>query len=282
MIENCFGRHSQLSFLSHLQSFVPASNPETLYFREPQWPWWYGDKVENFHSLTFTPLEFLQSHSRPWCTLLTDAPPSSPTPFSFWCGSQIPYIMLLSFINQCWILIILVSILENYFSVLGLNISTHMDSPNVYEISNIEIICWSIWELLWITWIFPIILEDLPSFPCFSGFDIAESIESSPACNIINEPMILTSTKAMHISQHELLLSFQKLPNLLLSLMFCFLITSLIISLPIKYSFNCNEMLVIVRVFEVFNLIVKLSLWWLWFKHKMKENRFKMLKGLET
>lgn len=92
---------------------------------------------------------------------------------------------------------------------------------------------------------------------CFSGFDIAESIVSSPACNVINEPMILISTKAMHISQHELLLSFQKLPNLLLSLMFCFLITSWIISLPIKYLFNYIEILVIVRGFGGFNLIVK-------------------------
>lgn len=61
----------------------------------------------------------------------------------------------------------------------------------------------------------------------------------------------------MHISQHELLLSFQKLPNLLLSLMFGFLITTLIISLPIKYSFNYIEILVIVRGFEGFNLIDK-------------------------
>lgn len=88
-------------------------------------------------------------------------------------------------------------------------------------------------------------------------FDIAESIENSLACNAINEPMILISTKAMHISQYELLLSFQKVPNLLLSLMFCFLITTLIISLPIKYSFNYIEILVIVRGFEGFNLIDK-------------------------
>lgn len=50
---------------------------------------------------------------------------------------------------------------------------------------------------------------------------------------------------------------FKRFPNLLLSLMFCFLITSLIVSLPIKNSFNYIEILVIVRGFEGFILTVK-------------------------
>lgn len=50
---------------------------------------------------------------------------------------------------------------------------------------------------------------------------------------------------------------FKRFPNLLLSLMFSFLITSLITSLPIKYPFNYIEMLVIVRGFEGFILMVK-------------------------
>lgn len=42
-----------LSYLFYLQYFVPASNRETLSFREPQWPCWYGDGVEIFTIWSF-------------------------------------------------------------------------------------------------------------------------------------------------------------------------------------------------------------------------------------